>query len=87
MLIKELFSDYISDIPNSIGRGEALRLVHNERTRDLAVFASYEQVQKYDYVVDFEKVMKRNLDIGSFTLNCRYSPALFNENCMPDVVT
>lgn len=87
MLIKELFSDFISDIPNSIGRGEALKLVHNEKKRELAVFASYEQVQKYDYVVDFEKVMKRNLDIGSFTLNCRYSPALFNENCMTDIVS
>lgn len=87
MLIKDFFSDYIADIPNSIGRGEVLKLTHREKSRELAVFASYEQVQKYDYVIDFEKSMKNNLGIGAFTLNCRYSPALFSEKCMPDIVS
>ena len=54
MLIKELFSDYISEIPNSIGRGEILKLSHTENMRDMTVYASFEQIQKYDYVMDFE---------------------------------
>ncbi len=87
MLIKDFFSEYISDIPNSIGKGEILKLVLNEKLRELNVFASYEQVQKYSYVLDFEKVMKNNLEINNFVLNCRYTPALFNEKCMPDVVS
>ncbi len=86
MLIKELFSEYIADIPNSIGKGEILKLTHNEKQRALTVFASFEQVQKYSYVVDFEKAMQNNLEINSFILNCRYTPALFNEKCMPDIV-
>lgn len=86
MLIKELFSDYISDIPNSIGKGEILRLSHTENMRELTVYASYEQVQKYDYVMDLEKAMRASLGISAFTLNCRYSPALFGEKSMPDIV-
>ena len=71
MLIKELFSEYIADIPNSIGKGEILKLTHNEKMRELVVFASYdEQVQKYSYVVDFEKAMQKKLEINSFILNC-----------------
>ena len=72
MLIKEFFSEYIADISNSLGKGEILKLVLNEKTRELAVFASYEQVQKYSYVLDFEKAMKNNLEINNFVLNCRY---------------
>lgn len=87
MLIKELFSDYISDIPNSIGRGEVLRLEHTENMRELTVYASYEQIQKYDYVMDFEKAMRKSLEINSFMLNCRYAPSLFSEKCMPDIVS
>jgi len=87
MLIKELFSDYIADVPNSIGRGEVLKLTHNDSSRELAVFASFEQLQKYEYVVDFEKAMCRSLEIKSFTLNCRYTPAMFGEKCMPDMVS
>lgn len=86
MLIKELFSEYIADIPNSIGKGEILKLTHNEKMRELIVFASYEQLQKYSYVLDFEKAMQNNLEINSFILNCRYTPALFSEKYMPDVV-
>ncbi|MDE5992053.1 MAG: hypothetical protein K2G87_03280, partial [Oscillospiraceae bacterium] len=86
MLIKELFSDYISDIPNSIGRGEVLKLAHSEKSRELAVFASYEQLQKYEYVMDFEKAMRNDLGIHGFTLNCRYTPALFGEKAMPEIV-
>ncbi len=87
MLIKELFSDYIAEISNSIGRGEVLKLTHDDSARALAVFASFEQVQKYEYVMDFEKAMSRCLEIKSFTLNCRYTPALFGEKCMPDIVS
>ena len=87
MLIKDFFAEYISDIPNSIGRGDILKLVLNEKLRELSVYASYEKVQKYSYVLDFEKVMKNNLEINNFILNCRYTPALFNEKCMPDVVS
>lgn len=86
MLIKEFFSEYISDISNSLGKGEILKLVLNEKARELAVYASFEQVQKYSYVLDFEKAMKKNLEINNFILNCRYTPALFNEKCMPDMV-
>ena len=87
MLIKELFSEYIADIPNSIGKGEILKLSHTENMSEMTVYASYEQVQKYDYVLDFEKAMKTSLEINSFTLECRYSPVLFNEKCMPDIVS
>ncbi|MCH5192314.1 MAG: PolC-type DNA polymerase III [Oscillospiraceae bacterium] len=87
MLIKELFSDYISDIPNSIGRGDVLKLEHSDNKKELTVYASYEQTQKYDYVMDFEQAMKRSLEINSFILNCRYAPSLFNEKCMPDIVS
>ncbi len=86
MLIKDLFSEYISDISNSIGKGDILKISLNKNSRELSVFASFEQVQKYSYVLDFEKAMKNNLEINSFTLNCRYTPALFNDRCMPDVV-
>ncbi|MDE5741140.1 MAG: PHP domain-containing protein, partial [Oscillospiraceae bacterium] len=87
MLIKELFSDYIADIPNSIGKGNVLKLSHTENMRELTVFASYEMVQNYNYVMDFEKAMQTSLGITSFTLNCRYAPNLFNEKSMPDIVT
>ena len=87
MLIKELFSDYIADIPNSIGKGNVLKLSHTENMRELTVFASYEIVQNYNYVMDFEKAMQTSLGITSFILNCRYAPNLFNEKCMPDIVT
>ncbi|MDE5859843.1 MAG: hypothetical protein K2H23_05595, partial [Oscillospiraceae bacterium] len=86
MLIKELFSDYISDIPNSIGRGEILKLSHTENMRELSVYASYDQIQKYDYIMDFEKAMKTAININGFTLNCRYVPSLFSEKSMPDLV-
>ena len=65
MLIKEFFSEYISDISNSLGKGEMLKLVLNEKARELAVYASFEQVQKYSYVLDFEKAMKNNLEINN----------------------
>lgn len=87
MLIKELFSDYIADIPNSIGKGNVLKLTHTENMRELTVFASYEMVQNYNYVMDFEKAMQTSLGITNFNLNCRYAPNLFNEKCMPDIVT
>ena len=87
MLIKELFSDYIADIPNSIGRGELLKINCREESRTLEVFASYEQVQKYEYVQDFEDAMRKSLEINGFTLNCRYSPALFSEKCLPGIIS
>lgn len=87
MLIKELFSDYIADIPNSIGKGNVLKLSHTENMRELTVFASYDIVQNYNYVMEFEKAMQTSLGITSFTLNCRYAPNLFNEKSMPDIVT
>ena len=86
MLIKELFSDYIADIPNSIGRGEILKLSHTKNMRDMTVYASFEQIQKYDCVMDFEKAMRTALGINGFTLNCRYTPPLFGEKSMPDLV-
>ena len=87
MLIKELFSDYIADIPNSIGKGELLKVRGSEKAGTLEVFASFEQVQKYEYVQDFENVMRKNLNINSFTLHCRYSPALFSSKCLPDIIS
>ena len=86
MLIKDFFAEYISDISNSLGRGDILKLVLNEKSRELAVYASFEQVQKYSYVLEFERAMKNNLEINNFILNCRYTPALFNERCIPDMI-
>lgn len=86
MLIKELFSDYIADIPNSIGKGNVLKLSHTENMRELTVFASYDIIQNYNYVMEFEKSMQTSLGITSFTLNCRYAPNLFSEKSMPDIV-
>lgn len=86
MFIKELFSDYIAHIPNSIGRGEILKLSHTENMKNMTVYASFEQIQKYDYVIDFERAMRTALGINGFTLNCRYTPTLFSGKSMPDLV-
>ncbi len=86
MLIKELFSDYIADIPNSVAKGDILKLVCHEEARELTVFASFDRVQQRDTVSDFEHSIKRSLGLNKFMLCCRYAPALFNEKCMPDIV-
>ncbi len=86
MLIKELFSEYIADIPNSIGKGELLKISCREEARELNVFASFDRVQKLEYVLDFESAMKKDLALNSFCLNCRYVPSLFNESLMPDII-
>lgn len=86
MLIKELFSEYIENVPNSVGRGELLRLSHTKNMQELTVFASFDTVQSYSSVMDFEKNMRTSLGITSVTLNCRYAPNLFSEKCMPDIV-
>ena len=86
MLIKELFSEYIADIPNSVGKGELLKLTCNEAARELRVYASFDRVQQHEYILDFENAMKKALELNGFTLECRYAPTLFNEKCMPDIV-
>ncbi len=87
MLIKELFADYIPLIPNSIGNGELLKVSCSEKARELNVFASFDRIQQHESIADFENAMKKELSLSVFTLNCRYSPSLFNEKCMPDMIS
>ncbi len=86
MLIKELFSEYIEHIPNSIGKGDVLKIVYSSDMTEMTVYASFDAVQKGDYSADFERNMKNALDAKNFSLVCRYSPDLLTDKCIPDMV-
>ena len=86
MQIKELFSEYIDLIPNSIGKGEILKLQHTKDMKKLFVYASFEQIQSNEYVTDFEKNLEKALNLESFLLLCRYMPNLFSEKAVPELI-
>ena len=86
MQIKELFSEYIDVIPNSIRKGEILKLQHTKDMKKLFVYASFEQIQSNEYITDFEKNLEKALNLESFLLLCRYKPNLFSEKAVPELI-
>lgn len=86
MLIKELFSEYIDLIPNSIGRGEMLKLEHTVDMKELYIYAAYDQIQNSEYVSDFERELCKALNLRMINLICRYAPNLFSERALPELV-
>jgi hypothetical protein len=85
MLIKELFSEYIEDIPNSIGKGEIIKITHTEDLKRMTIYASFQNVQKTSYVIDFENSMRKSLGIDELSLMCRYAPNLLSEDYFPEI--
>lgn len=86
MLIKELFDGFSEDIPNSIGKGEIIKLVCPTKMNRLDIFAAYSQIQKNEYVTDFEKSLERSLNMPSVSLICRYKPELLDERAVPEII-
>ena len=86
MLIKELFSEYIEQIPNSIGKGEMLKIKHTEDFKKMYVYASFDRVQSSEYIADFEKSIEKAMGLQTFSLICRYTPNLFSERVVPELV-
>ncbi|MGN0585790.1 MAG: hypothetical protein ACI4JF_00775, partial [Oscillospiraceae bacterium] len=86
MLIKELFAEYIEYIPNSVGKGEVLRLDHTKDMKKLFVYAAYEQIQNSEYIIDFEKNIAKAMELQEIGLRCRYKPNLFSEKALPSLV-
>lgn len=86
MLIKELFSEYIEHIPNSIGKGEMLKIKHTEDFKKMYVYAAFDRVQSSEYIADFEKSIEKAMGLQTFSLICRYTPNLFSERVVPELV-
>ena len=86
MFIRELFSEYIDQIPNSIRTGEMLRIDYTKDMRNIFVYASFEQYQKNEFIFEFENNIKKSLNVNSVVLNCRYLPTVFSESVVPEIV-
>ena len=70
MLIKELFSEYTELIPNSIGRGDILKLQYTPNFSDIYIYASFAQLQSGEYIADFENGLGKALNTA-VSLICR----------------
>ena len=85
MLIKELFSEYTELIPNSIGRGDILKLQYTPNFSDIYIYASFAQLQSGEYIADFENGLGKALNTA-VSLICRYAPNLFSDKALPELV-
>lgn len=85
MLIKELFSEYTELIPNSIGRGDILKLQYTPNFSDIYIYASFTQLQSGEYIADFENGLGKALNTA-VSLICRYAPNLFSDKALPELV-
>ncbi|MGN0602783.1 MAG: PolC-type DNA polymerase III, partial [Oscillospiraceae bacterium] len=85
MLIKELFSEYTEFIPNSIGKGDILKLQYTPNFSDIYIYASFGQLQSSEYITDFETALGKALNV-SLNLICRYAPNIFSEKALPELV-
>ncbi len=85
MLVKELFSEYSEYIPNSIGKGEMIKLEHTGDMKKLYVYASFDVLQKNEYITEFEQNLEREMKLEVFSLLCRYKPDLFSERVLPEL--
>ena len=78
MLIREFFSDYAELVPPSVGSGSLLKLSNNRTARRLTIFAKYAELQKSEEISGFESSLKDALGIDSISLECRYTPDMFD---------
>lgn len=85
MLIKELFSDYSELIPTPVGRGEILNVTYSKDYTSLWVTASFDIPVKTDNVIEYEKLMEKNLALREFVLRCRYAPNRFTADYLPEL--
>ncbi|MGN0553273.1 MAG: PolC-type DNA polymerase III, partial [Oscillospiraceae bacterium] len=85
MLIKELFAEYTELIPNSIGKGDVLKLQYTPNLSDIFIYASFAQLQNSEYITDFETALGKALNV-SVNLICRYAPNIFSEKALPELV-
>ncbi|MCL2053854.1 MAG: PolC-type DNA polymerase III [Oscillospiraceae bacterium] len=75
MFIKDLFSEYADSVPAAMGRGEVQRLIHNKELTELTISVSFAQRLDNAYISDFEDTVKRELNLNSFRLDCRFPEA------------
>ena len=86
MLIKELFSDYSESVPNTVGKGEVIKLTHSADMTSLTVYASFRALLKYETVCDFENGMSSALGIRDFHLEPRYTPDMFGTKYINEAI-
>ncbi len=72
--IHTLFEKYEDIIPADMKDGRVLRLVYHENTDMLNVIASFDRLQKYDIVKQFENRLAEAMGSGKVEIVCKYTP-------------
>lgn len=86
MLIKELFSEYVDAVPNPIGKGEVIKITHNDTSRIMTVTASFRSTQKYSFIAEFQNNMRNALRINEVILDVKYYPNMLTTAYLPEAV-
>ena len=85
MNIKELFGNAF-EMPNPISKGELLKLAHSEDGKKLFVYAKFAQTMSYDNITAFEQNGSKAMGLAVLSLECRYTPDLFDARCTADII-
>ncbi len=84
--IKEYLYDYLDLIPNPIGEGEIIKIVHTANLTSFSIYASFKTLQKSEDIHIFEKNMGERLKIENFSLVCKYTPDMFSVEYFPELI-
>lgn len=84
MIVKELFDGI--DMPNPVGKGEMLKLVSDKAGKKVSVFAKFNCLISCENARTFEDNAVRALGIDDLTLECRYTPDMFEPKYVSEIV-
>lgn len=86
MLIKDLFLDYTENIPNPVGKGELLKICHSADGKNMALYARFSQLQRFDNLNEFERAAAKAIGLDYLRVHCRYSPDMFDAKYTAEAV-
>ncbi|MDE7294725.1 MAG: PolC-type DNA polymerase III [Oscillospiraceae bacterium] len=78
MLIKNLFSEIDEKIPNTVGRGDVLQILHGKDSPDMAVIVKFETLQRFENLEEFERLAADYWKLDSFRVHSRYTPDMLD---------
>lgn len=78
MTITELLSQYVHNIPDSVGNGEVLCLTHTSDMKTICITARFTELIEASSVITFEDNCAPALSLDRLRLECRYTPDMFD---------
>lgn len=86
ILIGQYLSEYADNIPEKIKSGRILKIAVANSNTALSFFVSFNELQSFDDVSDFENFLKTALGVSSVELKCKYTPDKFTADYYPEII-